>query len=115
MGEPDDDKNGVIAASPLNTFHRLGNELARSFRSPQSSRSSTGSTTTLAPCSTAAPRPRIGGPDVVDTFTGAAAEFGLPASALTDNGAVFAGRYRGTGRVAPESHPACARHQLPSF
>jgi len=33
--------------------------------------------------------PRVTGPDVVATFTDTATEFGLPASTLTDNGAVF--------------------------
>ena len=39
--------------------------------------------------------------DVVDTFTHAYTRYGLPASILTDNGAVFAGAPRG-GRVALE-------------
>ncbi|WP_310777088.1 IS481 family transposase [Mycobacterium sp. Z3061] len=36
---------------------------------------------------------RVGGPDVVATFTTTAAEFGLPASTLTDNGAVYTSRF----------------------
>jgi transposase InsO family protein len=40
--------------------------------------------------------------DVVTSFTKAAATHGLPASMLSDNGAVFTGSYRGGGRVALE-------------
>jgi transposase InsO family protein len=40
--------------------------------------------------------------DVDNSFTKAAATYGNPASLLSDNGAVFTGRYRGTGRVALE-------------
>jgi transposase InsO family protein len=40
--------------------------------------------------------------DVNDSFAKAAAAHGNPASLLSDNGAVFTGRYRGTGRVALE-------------
>lgn len=40
--------------------------------------------------------------DVVTSFTQAAAAHGLPASMLSDNGAVFTGSYRGGGRVALE-------------
>ncbi len=40
--------------------------------------------------------------DVDDSFGKAAAAYGNPASLLSDNGAVFTGRYRGTGRVALE-------------
>jgi transposase InsO family protein len=40
--------------------------------------------------------------DVNNSFTKAAAAHGDPASLLSDNGAVFTGRYRGTGRVALE-------------
>jgi transposase InsO family protein len=40
--------------------------------------------------------------DVNDSFTKAAATYGNPASLLSDNGAVFTGRYRGAGRVALE-------------
>src|ERR1700684_395676 len=38
--------------------------------------------------------------DVEATFTKAAATYGNPASLLSDNGAVFTGRYRRQGRVA---------------
>lgn len=41
-------------------------------------------------------------PDVVVAFTHAFARNGLPASVLTDNGAIFTGRYRGRGQVALE-------------
>jgi hypothetical protein len=40
--------------------------------------------------------------DVNDSFSKAVATYGNPASLLSDNGAVFTGRYRGTGRVALE-------------
>jgi transposase InsO family protein len=40
--------------------------------------------------------------DVNNSFAKAAAAHGNPASLLSDNGAVFTGRYRGTGRVALE-------------
>ncbi len=40
--------------------------------------------------------------DVVATFRKATAQHGLPASMLSDNGAVFTGSYRGGGRVALE-------------
>jgi transposase InsO family protein len=40
--------------------------------------------------------------DVEATFTKAAAAYGNPASLLSDNGAVFTGRYRRQGRVALE-------------
>ena len=36
---------------------------------------------------------RVTGPDVVATFTTTAAKFGLPASTLTDNGAVYTSRF----------------------
>lgn len=36
---------------------------------------------------------RVTGPDVVATFTTTATEFGLPASTLTDNGAVYTARF----------------------
>jgi transposase InsO family protein len=39
--------------------------------------------------------PTVKGGDVVGVFAGAAARYGLPASALTDNGAVFSGGSRG--------------------
>jgi transposase InsO family protein len=42
------------------------------------------------------------GPQVVDTFTAAFARWGMPASVLTDNGAVFTAKQRGEGRVALE-------------
>jgi transposase InsO family protein len=42
------------------------------------------------------------GPQVVDTFTAAFTRWGLPASVLTDNGAVFTAKQRGEGRVALE-------------
>lgn len=38
--------------------------------------------------------------DVNTSFGKAVAAYGNPASLLSDNGAVFTGRYRGTGRVA---------------
>src|SRR5271170_6625685 len=41
-------------------------------------------------------------PDVNNSFSKAVAAHGNPASLLSDNGAVFTGRYRGTGRVALE-------------
>jgi transposase InsO family protein len=40
--------------------------------------------------------------DVNDSFGKAVGAYGNPASLLSDNGAVFTGRYRGTGRVALE-------------
>ena len=40
--------------------------------------------------------------DVNNSFAKAVAAYGNPASLLSDNGAVFTGRYRGTGRVALE-------------
>src|SRR5246127_3045506 len=40
--------------------------------------------------------------DVNDSFGEAVGAYGNPASLLSDNGAVFTGRYRGTGRVALE-------------
>ena len=42
------------------------------------------------------------GPQVVDTFTAAFTRWGVPASVLTDNGAIFTGKQRGEGRVALE-------------
>ena len=42
------------------------------------------------------------GPQVVDTFLAAFSRWGIPASVLTDNGAVFTGKQRGEGRVALE-------------
>jgi transposase InsO family protein len=43
-----------------------------------------------------------GGTQVVDTFLAAFARWGVPASVLTDNGAVFTAKQRGQGRVALE-------------
>ena len=55
--------------------------------------------------------------DVDDSFGKAAAAYGNPASLLSDNGAVFTGRYRGTGRVALEvtlhSRGISFRHSRP--
>ena len=42
------------------------------------------------------------GPQVVDTFTAAFTQWGVPASVLTDNGAIFTAKQRGQGRVALE-------------
>ena len=42
--------------------------------------------------------------DVVDTFDDAFTRHGLPASVLTDNGAVFTANFRGRGQVALERH-----------
>ena len=42
------------------------------------------------------------GPQVVDTFSTAFGRWGVPASVLTDNGAVFTAQQRGEGRVALE-------------
>jgi transposase InsO family protein len=42
------------------------------------------------------------GPDVVDTFTAAFAQWGTPAGVLTDNGAIFTAKQRGEGRTALE-------------
>lgn len=47
-------------------------------------------------------RPTITGPDVVTGFRTAFGRYGIPASVLTDNGAVFTGKPRGGGRVALE-------------
>jgi transposase InsO family protein len=47
-------------------------------------------------------RRTITGPDVVHTFQDAFVRWGIPASVLTDNGAVFTGKQRGGGRVALE-------------
>jgi len=55
--------------------------------------------------------------DVVACFHQAAARYGLPASMLTDNGAIFTGAYRGQGRVALEIELAALhiafRHSRP--
>lgn len=48
------------------------------------------------------PRRTITGLDVLHTFQDAFVRWGIPASVLTDNGAVFTGRQRGGGRVALE-------------
>jgi transposase InsO family protein len=48
------------------------------------------------------PRRTITGPDVVHTFQEAFLRWGIPASVLTDNGAVFTGLPRRGGRVALE-------------
>ena len=48
------------------------------------------------------PRRTITGPDVVHAFQEALLRWGIPASVLTDNGAVFTGLPRGGGRVALE-------------
>jgi transposase InsO family protein len=45
-------------------------------------------------------RPVTTGPDVVDTVTAAFAQWGTPASVLTDNGAIFTAKQRGDGRTA---------------
>jgi transposase InsO family protein len=47
-------------------------------------------------------RPTTTGPDVVAGFRTAFGRYGIPASVLTDNGAVFTGKPRGGGRVALE-------------
>jgi transposase InsO family protein len=48
------------------------------------------------------PRRSITGPDVVATFQDAFLRWGIPASVLSDNGAIFTGKQRGGGRVALE-------------
>ena len=47
-------------------------------------------------------RPTTTGPDVVAGFRTAFKRYGIPASVLTDNGAIFTGKPRGGGRVALE-------------
>jgi transposase InsO family protein len=47
-------------------------------------------------------RRTITGPDVIASFQQAFLRWGIPASVLTDNGAVFTGKQRGGGRVALE-------------
>jgi transposase InsO family protein len=47
-------------------------------------------------------RPVTTGPDVVDTFAAAFAQWGTPAGVLTDNGAIFTAKQRGNGRTALE-------------
>ena len=49
--------------------------------------------------------------DVVGCFRQAAAVYGDPATVLSDNGAVFTGRYRGGGRVALEVTLNRPRHR----
>jgi transposase InsO family protein len=53
-------------------------------------------------CLSSEARPVFKARDVDNSFAKAAAAHGNPASLLSDNGAVFTGRYRGTGRVALE-------------
>lgn len=53
-------------------------------------------------CLTSTARRVFKGPDVEASYRRIAAEHGNPASVLSDNGAVFTGRYRGHGRVALE-------------
>ena len=53
-------------------------------------------------CVTSAARQIFKAPDVDAVFRHAAAAHGNPASVLSDNGAVFTGRYRGRGRVVLE-------------
>jgi transposase InsO family protein len=45
-------------------------------------------------------RPITRGPDVVDDFLAAFAQWGTPATVLTDNGAIFTAKQRGDGRTA---------------
>ncbi|KUH86103.1 MULTISPECIES: IS481 family transposase [unclassified Mycobacterium] len=47
-------------------------------------------------------RPVTTGADVVDTVTAAITQWGTPAGALTDNGAIFTAKQRGAGRTALE-------------
>jgi transposase InsO family protein len=53
-------------------------------------------------CLSSETRPVFKARDVDNSFAKAAAAHGNPASLLSDNGAVFTGRYRGSGRVALE-------------
>jgi transposase InsO family protein len=53
-------------------------------------------------CLASVPRRTVTGPDVLHTFQNAFLRWGIPASVLTDNGAVFTGQPRGGGRVALE-------------
>jgi transposase InsO family protein len=48
------------------------------------------------------PRRTITGPDVLHTFQDAFLRWGIPASVLTDNAAIFTGKQRGGGRIALE-------------
>jgi len=56
-------------------------------------------------------------PDVVTTFEKAFSRWGMPASVLSDNGAIFTGHYRGHGQVALElllrSHRVTLDHSRP--
>ena len=52
---------------------------------------------------------RVGGDDVVATFTAAGDEHGWPAATLTDNGTVFTARLVG-GRKRPRAPPRVPRH-----
>ena len=45
-------------------------------------------------------RPTVGGHDVVEAFTDAFGRFGIPATVLTDNGAIFTATPRRGGRTA---------------
>ena len=54
------------------------------------------------PCLASTPRRTITGPDVLHTFQQAFVRWGIPASVLTDNAAVFTGTPRRGGRVALE-------------
>ena len=65
-------------------------------------RSCTGSTTTPGCCWPAPPDTSSIAPEVDASYRKIAARHGNPASVLSDNGAVFTGRYRRTGRVALE-------------
>ena len=62
-------------------------------------------------------RPIFKAADVLASVTSAISTYGLPAAVLTDNGAVFAGRPRGGGRVALEvtltSLGVSVRHSRP--
>lgn len=53
-------------------------------------------------CLASVPRRTVTGPDVLHTFQNAFLRWGIPASVLTDNGAVFTGLPRRGGRVALE-------------
>jgi transposase InsO family protein len=53
-------------------------------------------------CLASVPRRTITGLDVLHTFQDALLRWGIPASVLTDNGAIFTGKQRGGGRVALE-------------
>jgi transposase InsO family protein len=53
-------------------------------------------------CLAADARHRTSGGDVLTSFRAAFARWGLPASVLTDNGAIFTAKQRGEGRVALE-------------